>query len=314
MAGTKNWITRPPTTDDHSEPTRQRQIGVALAVVGVLAVLVATFGNFSAASDVASDPEGAASTLAWTFGLTTTGFAIIKTGIAVVLVGIIIRMYHRTDSVTWALPRLKAETDQSTSIGTFDSPQGSGTATASPPGPLGIHRMATRMWLPMLAMGVMVVAAGFITSLVAAGSSGESFRQAIAWTQGLSFLGETFVLAGISFLLGTILAGLRAAGGEVQASVDVTVKTLDMPTSAKAFVGLMMLGVVVGIVQFIGYVVVASNAGDAAGFAASTAWLGPLREAGLGLLLSGIVLALYTISKVLAFQFSRVREIIATGA
>ncbi len=44
--------------------------------------------------------------------------------------------------------------------------------------------------------------------------------------------------------------------------------------------------------------------------AAYAAWANPLREAALGVLLTGIVFALYTISNVLGFQFSRIRELI----
>lgn len=42
-------------------------------------------------------------------------------------------------------------------------------------------------------------------------------------------------------------------------------------------------------------------------------WLGPFREFGLGVLLSGIVLALATIATALDFQFFRIRELIETG-
>ena len=85
-----------------------------------------------------------------------------------------------------------------------------------------------------------------------------------------------------------------------------------MPSTAKAFIGLMVAGVMVGIVQFIGYAVVASW-GDSADVASAFAALGPLREFGLGLLLAGIVLALATIAKALGFQFSRITEIISSG-
>jgi hypothetical protein len=43
------------------------------------------------------------------------------------------------------------------------------------------------------------------------------------------------------------------------------------------------------------------------------AWLGPVREVGLGLILAGIVLALYTIGTVLGFQFERLGQIIKEG-
>ena len=119
------------------------------------------------------------------------------------------------------------------------------------------------------------------------------------------------LLGGIAFLLGSILAALRAGGGRVQESLGLTVKTLKMPTSAKAFVGLMMVGVMLGIAQFALYVFVATDASNNPG--AWFAWLGPLRELSLGLILASIVLALYTIGTALSFQFGRIKEIVATG-
>jgi hypothetical protein len=47
--------------------------------------------------------------------------------------------------------------------------------------------------------------------------------------------------------------------------------------------------------------------------AVASTFLGPLREFGLGLLLSGIVLALATIARALDFQASRIVSIITRG-
>jgi hypothetical protein len=176
--------------------------------------------------------------------------------------------------------------------------------------------MARFMWLPSLAMGAMLVPAGFITSLFQAGEARSDPSTAAdlgAWTQGLQFLGEAFLLSGIAFILGTILGSLRAGGGEVQHSLGVRVKTLKVPIAVWVFLALMMMGLMVGIAQFIGYIVL-TTVDNPQSFAAISAWLGPFRELALGLILSGIVLALATIGKVLGFQFSRIREIIATGA
>ena len=85
-----------------------------------------------------------------------------------------------------------------------------------------------------------------------------------------------------------------------------------MPLTAKLFVVLMMLGVMVEMVQFGLYIYVA-RFDDVATINTYLTRLGPLREAGLGLLLSGIVLALGTIGTVLGFQFYRIRELITTG-
>ena len=104
---------------------------------------------------------------------------------------------------------------------------------------------------------------------------------------------------------------MRKGGGEVQESLGLPVHTLRMPLTAKIFLGLMMAGLMVEIVQFAGYVIVAGS--NAAQIAIASTWLGPLREAGLGLLLAGIVLALATIARVLSFQSARVAQIITHG-
>ncbi len=240
--------------------------------------------------------------------MTTTAFAAIKFGVAVILVGILVRLLLRVQSVKVSLPGLKAEGDGTIHTGTITTGLGEATASATVPGPLPIHRMAKRLWAPMLAMGAMTVVIGLILSFVWAGNPGDTALQ--AWTQGLQFLGEGFLLAGIAFLLGTILGSLREGGGRVQESLGITVKTPNMPAAAKAFVGLMMFGVMLAVFQFVLYLVVAGGVDTPAAW---FAWLGPLRELSLGLILAGIVLALVTIGNVLGFQFGRIKEIITTG-
>ena len=87
--------------------------------------------------------------------------------------------------------------------------------------------------------------------------------------------------------------------------------------TAKLFVALMAMGLMIEMVQFGFYIYVATlDGGTVEGVATIKAyytWLGPLREAGLDLILSGIVLALGTIDTVLGFQFSRIQELISTG-
>ena len=91
------------------------------------------------------------------------------------------------------------------------------------------------------------------------------------------------------------------------------VKTLVMPFTAKVFVGLMTMGLMLAMVQFGLYVFVATLDSEVT-ITAYFAWLGPLREISLGLILAGIVLALATIgTKILSFQFWRIRELIANG-
>jgi len=309
-------VTRP-AVGTRARTRSLRKTGLALGGIGVgiaaLSLLASISAGALASGEATADQVAASAILA--FGLATAGFATVKIGIGVILVGIVRRLWVRVEAVKTALPELIHERSPGEDhLGDYESPFGPATATRDIPGPLPIHRMAQLLWAPMLAMGGMLVAIGLLVDLIAASNTGAAgvASSEFAWAQGLMFLGETSLLAGISFLLGTILASIRAGGGEVQRSLGLTVKTLRMPSIAKAFVALMVAGIMVGIVQFIGYVVAASSA-TTADTAAAFAWLGPLREFGLGLLLAGIVLALATIAKVLGFQFSRITQIITSG-
>ena len=200
-----------------------------------------------------------------------------------------------------------------------------------------IHTIANWMWLPMLAMGVMAIATAIGLGVAQAKVASDlteftalrqaNFETLKPLTAGVLFLGEALILSGISFLLATILGALRKGGGEVQESVGAHLKTLTMPWSAWAFLGLMMAGLMAELVAFGSLIYVATQAHDAwigataAGVpgdpdalhraSAYAAWANPLREAALGALLTGIAFALYTISNVLGFSFSRIRELIS---
>lgn len=296
---------RPAASADYRAASPQRTRGIALAVAGLAIATIAFIGNLVAVGQSGTDQV---STLAWTFGVTTMGFAIVKTAIAVVLWGIILKLWLRAESIREALTYLAGNPGADpTPLGDIDTPFGKATVTEKAPEALPIHKMAKRMFRPMLAMGLMAVVVGLIVSFVAAGSVPNT--GALAWMQGLQFLGEGMLLSGIAFLLGTILWAIRTAGGEIQESLGAKVYTPKMPATAEAFVALMMLGLVASIVQFIGYIAVAGSSDPAVAFA----WLAPLREAGLGLILAGIALALVTIGNVLSFQFLRVKNLIASG-
>ena len=311
MATKMAALRRPEATADHARSSRYRPVGFFLGFVGLMLVMVTFVGNIVAAGDL-GEGTSTRETLAWTFGLTVAAFGMVKLGIGTILVGVLQRAWMRAESMKVALPQLKpAASGETAAYGDIDTPQGKATASASAPPPLLIHRIAPKAWAPMLAMGAMFVLAGLVMSILQVGEEAAAdFLTFSAWVQGTQFLGEAFLLAGISFLLGSILAALRGGGGEVQESLGITVKTLKMPLSAKLFILTMMMGVMVAMAQFVLYVVVAYDDDPAAWFA----WLGPLRELSLGLLLLGIVLALYTIGTVLNFQFARIREIVTTGS
>ncbi len=318
MVARTERLTRPPAGAGTGYTTRHRGWGYGLAIVGVMLVVVTLIANIVAGNLLDSDPTAAAETLAWSFGITTLGFGTVKFAIGVILIGILVRLWLRVQAVKETLPLLKAAGDDSTPAigGDVDTPFGRAITSRVAPGPLPVHEMARTMWAPMLAMGAMLVVAGAVLSIIWAATVAEGSPRTIAalgaWTQGLQFLGEGMLLSGIAFLLGSILASLREGGGQVQEALGLTVATLKMPATAKAFVGLLMLGLMVAVAQFILYLV-ASGADTPQSFAAWQAWLGPFRELGIGLILAGIVMALVTIGNVLGFQFDRIRQIIATG-
>jgi hypothetical protein len=315
MTAVMQLAARPTQAQDGTKKSRYRTVGMTLAIIGLMGATISVIGNFAAAGGI-DQQNSFAQTLAWTFGLSIFSFGVIKVSIAVILMGIVVRLWFRVDSIKGSLVELHGHADVTpTAGGVIDTDWGPATVTTDPPQLLPIHRLARFMWRPSLAMGVMALTAGLISSLVWANETPgtESFRQAAAFTQGIEFLGETFLLSGIAFLLGTILAGLREGGGEVQSSLGLPVTTLKMPATAKAFVVLMMMGMMAGIAQFVGYLAALGVADDPASFSSWLNWLGPFRELALGLILAGIVLALVTIGNILRFQFDRVTSIIRTG-
>jgi hypothetical protein len=307
MTALAELVRRPRPDADPTQKLRVRNVAIAVGLAGVAAVAAALVANVLVATgDVSAD------NLLWTFGLSIAGFGTVKLGIALVLTGIVVRLWMRVDAVKAALLNLKVDSNPEGSVqyGNIETPFGPGTLTEKAPGLLPPQAMARIMWKPMLVMGPMLVLAGLVLSLINTGADDPDTRQALsAWTQGTQFLGEAMLLSGISFLLGTILAGLREGGGEVQESLGLAVKTLRMPTSAKVFLVFMFAGLMLGIAQFVLYAIAAYVDDPATWFA----WLGPLRELSLGILLSGIVLALFTIGTVLGFQHWRIRQIIETG-
>ena len=300
-------------------PETLRTAGLGLAAFATGAAMIAFAGAWSAAQLVGEGRSGPdVTTLAiWTFGLATLAFGTAKLGIASILLAIRRRVLGRVDSIKFALPHLMPPDSAGTrrALGEYDSAFGPAVATDRAPAPLPIHRLAGLMWLPMLAMAAMALFGGFILALVAAANVATdpvlAFSQR-AWVQGLQFLGEGFVLAGISFLLARILSALRSGGGEVQEGLGLIVETLRMPVTAKIFVVLMMAGLMVEVVQFIAYAAVAGMT-DPIQIRVASTWLGPLREFGLGLLLAGITLALATIARALDFRIARIVQIITRG-
>jgi hypothetical protein len=303
-----------PTSDDYRTVADHSKVAIGIGAVGVVLAMIVAIISLTAANDVGSGGGDAAQLLAVGFGLQTLALVTLKVGIGVALIGILVRLWLRIDSVKVSVAALRpSEHGDGPAVGDVETEYGPATITKVPPASLPIHRMARTMWFPMLVMGPMLVVAGVVTAIVWSNNIGtETGIVAAGWTQGLQFLGEGLVLAGISFLLGSILGSLREGGAEVQQALGLSITTLKMPTTAKAFVALMAAGLMISMTQF-GLYLYTLTFDTLAEVTPWWAWLGPFRELGLALLLSGIVLALATIANVLGFQFSRIRSIVATG-
>ncbi len=154
------------------------------------------------------------------------------------------------------------------------------------------------------------------------------------WLPRFQLLGMGLMFGGITFLLAAILGNLRLYGGLVQEHSGRRVLTLKPPWSAQLFPMLMMVGEMVLVGAFVVSIVVATIASDVFGNPISAidgaesgsgllgdfqtvktygAWLQAFAMVGLAVVLSGVVLALYTIAQVLRFQHGRIAEL-AEGA
>ena len=132
----------------------------------------------------------------------------------------------------------------------------------------GMQSMASKMWIPSIGMGFMIVVITFIIGLIVAASAADYFavskevREAAvegsnlatkiafiestkAWLPTFKFLGMGMLLGGVTFLLATILGALRVGGGRVQEALGVEVRILKPPMTANVFPMLMMMGMMV---------------------------------------------------------------------
>lgn len=318
MAIAAGTLIRPPVGADYHGTSTLRAWGLSAVPVGLALAMIAFISSLTLAAAVSADVPLArvAAQDAWTFGLATAALGALKAGIALILWGIVRRLWIRVESVKTALPDLIPESREPLTLmeTTIDTPYGPATVSRYAHGPLFIHRVAFALWAPMLVMGAMLLGLGLVIGFAAAGNAANpaAFLRLRTLEPGVMFLGEGLLLSGIAFLLGSILGSIRTGGGEVQESLGVAVKTLKMPFTAKVFVALMALGMMVEMAQVVLYVI-ASGIADEKTLTVWLTWLGPLREAGLGLLLTSIVLALASIAKALSFQFARITELVAGG-
>jgi hypothetical protein len=142
------------------------------------------------------------------------------------------------------------------------------------------------------------------------------------------------LLSGVTFLLVTILGTLRDGGRDIQRAVGGQPIDLVKPITAKLFPPVMMMGLMVLMASVVAGIVVgvdqsnywlhassqvaggpqtAALTSDLSDIQSIRAWLQPLGFVGMGLILSGIVLALATIVRALRFQAGRVVQLASGG-
>ena len=138
----------------------------------------------------------------------------------------------------------------------------------------GMQSMASKMWIPFIAMGFMLVVAAFVVGLVNSGAAADYFgaskavREAAVrgselatqkafiestkvWLPTLKFLGIGMILSGVTFLLATILGALRVGGGRVQEALGTEVRIIKPPMTAKVFPMVMMMGMMTLMVSLV---------------------------------------------------------------
>jgi hypothetical protein len=215
--------------------------------------------------------------------------------------------------------------------------------------------VAQRMWKPMTAMGVMVIAPGLVLGIVSATHANDYFGLSAGVIAGapsivsdrafyetvtngflppLLFFGVGLLLSGVTFPLVTILGTLRDGGRDIQRAVGGQPIDLVKPITAKLFPPVMMMGLMVLMASVVAGIVVgvdqsnywlhassqvaggpqtAALTSDLSDIQSIRAWLQPLGFVGMGLILSGIVLALATIVRALRFQAGRVVQLASGG-
>jgi hypothetical protein len=186
------------------------------------------------------------------------------------------------------------------------------------------QRAGRLLWAPMFAMAIMAFPAALVISAVRAGAlaqGGDAVTIAALGQLGpaVMFIGFAAVFAAVSFAIARILGTLRQGGGIVQQAAGRTVQSLRMPLTAKAFIVLMLMAMMLLIGAVIVHFIVGAAIldGDASVLASAETWsigLEAVRRVGVVLYLVAITLGLASIAQVLQFQAIRLRELPAEPA
>jgi hypothetical protein len=181
------------------------------------------------------------------------------------------------------------------------------------------QRAGRLLWAPMLGMALMAFPVGLLLAGVRAATLQQGGDPATAAALGqfgpaVMFIGFATVFAAVSFAIARILGTLRSGGGAVQQATGRTVQSLRMLLTGQAFIGLMMMAIMILVGAVIAHFIVGAAilGGDASALASAETWsirLEAVRRIGVVVYLVAIVLGLATIAEVLRFQAIRLREL-----
>ena len=174
------------------------------------------------------------------------------------------------------------------------------------------------LWAPMFVMAVMAFPIGLALAVyraneIAAGGDATTVLALGQFVPAAMFAGFAAVFGAISFAIARILGAFRQGGGEIQQEAGNEVQTLKMPGTAKAFLGLMMMAMMLILIPVVIHIVLGFqilSGGELLGDVEQwSIWLEGFRRIGTALYLFAIVLGLGTIIQVLRFQSIRIREV-----
>jgi hypothetical protein len=181
------------------------------------------------------------------------------------------------------------------------------------------QRIGTKLWLPMLVMALMAFPVGVILAAIraneaATGGAPDAIAALGHFVTAANFVGFASVFAAISFAITRILGEFRTGGGKIQEASGRRVKTLTMPATGRAFIGLMAMAMMTLVAAVVLHIVLgAAIAGDSAHALARSEqwaiWLEGARRFGVATYLLAIAFGLSTIITVLRFQAVRIREL-----
>lgn len=192
--------------------------------------------------------------------------------------------------------------------------------TATPPDEMVPHKAGRRLWFPMFLMALMGFGIGIVLAFFRADAVNSGDVQDAAalgqFVPAFMFIGFAAVFSAIAFAIARILGAFRAGGSGMQHAVGSEVKTLTMPPSGRAFIGLMAMGMMFILVPVVLHLIVGTLIATGSDSALANAeewsiWLEASRRFGVSTYLLSIALGLATIITVLRFQSVRLGQIVS---